>query len=220
MYRVMFQNSYFLATIAILFWASAPTAFKLSLEYLTPFELLIGSSFITTIILGSIVLAKNGFKHLLLIEKKTAILMFCMGVINPALYYLTSLKSYQILSAQQAQPITYSWGLMLVFMSAFLYKERLTKMDILASFICYGGVFVVASRGGDVGNINFFGVALALLAAFLWAFYWLVCARIKTEPLVVLFLNFFGGFVFLLTMLPFFYEPKVYAWQEIGRAHV
>lgn len=115
-----------------------------------------------------------------------------MGGINPFLYYLVLFKAYDLLPAQEAQAINYTWALMLTFLSVVFLKEKLTMNDIVAGIICYFGVLVIATKGEafSLSFSNTDGVMFALLSTVLWAMYWILNAKSKVDPVVGLFSNF------------------------------
>jgi len=77
-------------------------------------------------------------------------------------------------------------------MSVVILKQRLTRRDVLAAFICYGGVVLIATRGewNIVSIESPLGIVLALLSTLIWASYWILNIRDPREPLVALCLNF------------------------------
>ncbi len=115
-----------------------------------------------------------------------------LGSINPFLYYLVLFKAYDLLPAQEAQAINYTWALMLAFLSVPLLKQKLTFGDIVAGIICYFGVLIISTKG-EPFSLNFSnldGVLLALLSTVLWALYWIFNTKSKSDPVVSLFSNF------------------------------
>ena len=115
-----------------------------------------------------------------------------MGAINPFLYYLVLFKAYDLLPAQEAQAINYTWALMLTFLSVPLLKQKLSLSDIVAGIICYFGVLIISTKGDPFGMnfSNLEGVFLALLSTVLWALYWIYNTKSKSDPIVGLFVNF------------------------------
>lgn len=184
--------AYRYALIAILLWSTVATAFKISLQYLSPEELVLFSSLVSTLVLFAIVVYQKKFsdvkKHFKINYKRTILL----GAINPFLYYLVLFKAYDLLPAQEAQAINYTWALMLTFLSVVFLKEKLTMSDIVAGIICYFGVLVIATKGEafSLSFSNMDGVMLALLSTVLWAMYWILNAKAKVDPVVGLFSNF------------------------------
>lgn len=119
-------------------------------------------------------------------------LVFTLGLINPFLYYLVLFKAYDLLPAQEAQAINYTWALMLAFLSVIFLKQKLTIKDILAGIICYFGVLIISTKG-EPFSLNFSnidGVLLALLSTVLWSMYWIINTKQKADPIVGLFSNF------------------------------
>lgn len=132
-----------------------------------------------------------------------------LGSINPFLYYLVLFKAYDLLPAQEAQAINYTWALMLTFLSVPLLKQKLTFSDIIAGIICYFGVLIISTKGApfSLNFSNMDGVLLALLSTVLWAIYWIFNTKSKADPLVSLFSNF----LFALPIIGIY----VYFTQEI-----
>jgi drug/metabolite transporter (DMT)-like permease len=185
---------------AVLFWSTVATAFKLSLRYLSPIELLLYSGFFTTILLGVILVLQWKWPLLLMTQPKDVGLSIGFGFLNPFLYYLVLLKAYDILPAQQAQPLNYTWAITLSILAIPLLKQRVVWQQWVALFISYGGVLVISTEGKPF-SFEFtdpFGVFLALGSTVIWALYWIFNTRDSRDPVVGLFLNFVCGFPFVL----------------------
>ncbi len=183
--------------IAILCWSTVATAFKLALRHLDHYQLLFLANFFSLAALGS-VLAFSGRLSLL---RQVTRLQFSrslgLGVLNPFLYYLILFKAYDLLPAQIAQPLNYTWALTLSLLSVPLLGQRLTWRDGVGGLVCYAGV-VAISTGGDLRGLHIsspLGVGLALGSTVIWALYWLGNTRFsqdehKLDPVVGLFLGF------------------------------
>ncbi len=77
-----------------------------------------------------------------------------MGLLNPFLYYIVLFKAYDLLPAQQAQPLNYTWALTLTILSVPMLGQRLTKIDSLACCLGYTGALIIAT-GGNIMTLNF-----------------------------------------------------------------
>jgi drug/metabolite transporter (DMT)-like permease len=124
--------------------------------------------------------------------KNNTLLVLILGAINPFLYYLVLFKAYDLLPAQEAQAINYTWALMLAFLSVPFLKQKLKLKDIVAGIICYFGVLIISTKG-EPFSLNFSnldGVFLALLSTILWSLYWIFNTKSKADPVVSLFCNF------------------------------
>jgi len=194
------QNlAYKFALLSIFFWSTVATAFKISLRSLTPLELLFYSSLSSLFVLGGILIYQKRFYEVVVHIKKQAFLTLVLGGINPFVYYLVLFKAYDILPAQVAQAINYTWALMFAYLGAILLKHKITNIDIIAGFICYFGVLIIATKGHPLSLhfSNTFGISLALFSTILWSLYWIINTKTKANPVVALFSNFLVGVIFI-----------------------
>lgn len=176
---------------AVLCWSTVATAFKIALSHQTVVQLLFTATVTSTVFLaclllyqGRLAIAISALKH----NWKMA--MLC-GALNPLLYYVVLLSAYDLLPAQVAQPINYTWAIVLAFMAVPFLGQKLSKADFVALFICYSGVLVISSgAGGDNQEATLRGVLLALLSTVIWAAYWILNSRDKRAPTIALFQNF------------------------------
>ena len=185
---------------AVLLWSTVATAFKLSLRYCTPIELLLYSSFFSTLVIGLILGIQGKFHLIFQCSRREYRLSILLGLLSPFLYYLILFKAYDLLPAQQAQPINYTWAITLSLLSVPLLKQKVHWQQWLALVVSYCGVLVISTEGDPLG-LHFtdpFGVALALISTVVWALYWIYNTRDKREPVVALFLNFLFSLPFIL----------------------
>jgi drug/metabolite transporter (DMT)-like permease len=193
------KQSYIYAGLAIFFWSTVPTAFKISLRELDILSMLTIASFTSTLVLLAIVMA--GSRRYLIRETTTRDLLnsALLGFINPFLYYLILLKAYQLLPAQVAQPLNMVWPIILVFLSVPLLGQRIEKRSFLALFISFAGVYIISSQGNPFspGKSDPAGVILATGSSIFWSLYFILNVRDKRDEAVKLLLNFIFGSVYL-----------------------
>ncbi len=195
--------SYIYALSAVLLWSTVATAFKISLRYLTPEELLFYSSFSSLSFLSILLVKKGLLKKAMNYLKNHILSTIILGAINPFIYYLVLFKAYDILPAQEAQAINYTWALMLSYLSVIFLKHRLSFYDIFAGFLAYFGVLIIATKG-DLLSLHFSsvsGVMLAIFSTVLWSFYWIFNTKSDTDPTIGLFCNFLFGTFFIAVYL-------------------
>ena len=194
------RRAVFFALIAVLLWSTVATAFKLSLSYLTPVELLLYSTIFSTLILGIILYRQEKFALVFQCSKKEYLLSILLGFLSPFLYYLILFKAYDLLPAQQAQPINYTWAITLSLLSVPLLKHKIGWQQWLALVISYIGVVVISTEGKplDLHFTNSFGVFLALASTVIWSLYWIFNTRDHRDPVVGLFVNFIFSLPFIL----------------------
>ena len=200
------RNAYFFALATVLLWSTVASAFKVSLRYISAVELLFFSSIFSVIVLAIILTLQQKTALLVQASARDWVRGVLFGAINPFAYYLVLLQAYDLLPAQQAQPLNYTWAITLSLLSVPLLGHRLGGRDYVAVALCYFGVYVI-STSGDIFSFSFenpLGIGLALGSTLLWAVYWILNTRDNREPVVGLFINFtcslpMIGLVFLFT---------------------
>ena len=190
--------SYALATA--LLWSTIATAFKLTLEHLDPWQLVFWSVLTSTLLLGGIVLMQNK-GHLLLRQARESFWRYAfLGILNPFLYHVFLFGAYELLPAQQAQALNYSWPIALSLLAMPLLGKALSRKDVFCCLIAYLGVIIISTRGQlqtlDFGSPT--GVVLALASTLTWAVYWIFNARQKGDPLVSLLICFLFGMPWII----------------------
>ena len=200
---------------AVMLWSTVATAFSLSLEYLTPLQLVTLAAVVSWCFFAAPLRSPERWEILRATSSKERITGLLMGWLNPGLYYLVLFAAYDLLPAQEAMAINYSWGITLALIAAPLLRQRLTPGALLAACISYGGIVVIATRGSPL-SLDFaqpLGVGLALLSTRLWSLYWVINTRLLVDPEVNLFLNFSGALPLLLALLWWSDTPFPIVWQ-------
>jgi drug/metabolite transporter (DMT)-like permease len=180
---------------AVLLWSTVATAFKLALREFTPIQLLFVSCSASVAVIALILIVQGRWHRIFSLTRRQYWQSMGMGLINPCLYYFLLLGAFDRLPAQEAQPLNYTWALVLAYLSVPFLGQRLRRADIIAGLICYSGVIVIATRG-NVLAMTFsdpLGVALAISSTLVWASYWIIATRDTRDPVVGLFLNFLCG---------------------------
>ncbi|MCP4573485.1 MAG: DMT family transporter [bacterium] len=177
---------------AVLAWSTVATAFKLALRHVDHVQLLFLATIFSLLALGSVLVVQGKTAHLRRVTRPQLLLTLALGLVNPFIYYLVLFKAYDLLPAQVAQPLNFTWALTLSWLSVPLLGQKLRWRDGLAGVVCYLGVVVIATRG-DLGGFRVespLGVGLALGSTILWSLYWIGNRRSTLDPVVGLFLGF------------------------------
>lgn len=203
------RKAYLYALVAVLFWATIASAFKISLRYVPVVPLVLYASVVSTGVLFAYLLWQRKLTLLKALSRGDYVRSALLGFLNPFVYYLIMIKAYSMLRAQEAMTINWSWPMTLVLMSIPLLHQRIKARSILAIGVSFFGVFVIATSG-DLWGFRFSnpaGVFLALLSTGIWALFWIYNAQDKRDEAVRLFLNFTFGSAYALAaflfMLPF-----------------
>jgi len=192
--------SYIYAGLAVFFWATVPTAFKIGLEELDILPMLTIASGTSAMVLLAVVVAQKKTALIRQSGNRELLNSAILGLINPFAYYLILLKAYSLLPGQVAQPLNMIWPIILVFLSVPLLGQKIHKQSFIALFVSFIGVYVISSQGRlfQAGNANLAGVLLASGSSFLWAFYFILNVRDKRDEAVKLLLNFLFGSAYLI----------------------
>jgi drug/metabolite transporter (DMT)-like permease len=205
---------------AVLLWSSSATAFKLALRELDVLQLLLYASSCSAVALLLIVWRQGNLGLLHRTMKDRLPFYLLMGLINPLVYYLVLLRAYDLLPAQQAQAINYTWALTLALLAVPLLGQKLSMRDVFAALLGYLGVLIIATRGRlyDMQFDSLEGVFYALASTVFWALYWILNTRNSSDPVVSLCLNFLVAVPVAFLLCLVFSTPQVQSWPGLGAA--
>lgn len=197
-------KAYLLALLAIFFWSTVASAFKLALDHLNYIQLLFIASWVSFVALSIIITAGRQWKEVKLSSRKETAGSLVLGLLNPALYYLILLKAYSMLPAQEAMTLNYTWPLMLVLLSVPLLKEKLRLKGLIALMVSFAGILLIAGSGADgISFSNIYGDLLAIGSSVIWALFWLFNVRDKRDAVVKLWYGFLFGSLMVSMVLIF-----------------
>lgn len=202
------QKAYLLALLAVLFWSTMSSAFKITLRFIEFDQMLLWASFFGMIALAIInQIGKNRIR-LNKLTKRDILSSALMGLFNPFLYYIILFKAYDLLEAQIAGTLNYVWPIALVLLSIPLLGQKIKPLSILAIFISFFGLIIISTQGQfSIFRIaNPLGVGLAISSALFWALYWIINMKDKREETGKIFLNLFFGLTYTLVYLLIFKE--------------
>ena len=138
------RKAILLGLLTVLLWSTVASAFKLSLRYITPVQLLFYASPMSILVLSVILLFREGrINHLWQYSRHQYLQSLGLGLMNPCLYYLVLFGAYDRLPAQEAQPLNYTWALTLTYLSVPLLGHRLKaagydcRADLLQRRVCH-----------------------------------------------------------------------------------
>jgi len=201
------KKAYFCAFLAVLFWSTSASAFKICLSperlNVPVLPLLFGASIVSSMAM---------FLHLLLCRKVGLLKSLSkddfarsafLGFLSPFLYYTVLFKAYSILPAQEAQPLNFVWPLVLVLLSVPMLKQKIHPRDIVAILISFFGVLIISTEGRLLSFklTDPLGVALATGSSIPWALYWIYNLKDKRDEVVRLFLNFTFASVYVFVLM-------------------
>lgn len=209
------HRAFLLALAAVLLWSTVATAFKITLTYLSPLQMVAAASAVSFIFLLIVILVQQRQHEIIPELRKHFRYYLVLGLLNPLVYYLVLFQAYTLLPASQAQPLNYTWAIALTLMAALFLGQKIRKRDWIACVLGYLGVLVIATRG-DILGLNFTsaaGVGWALLSTFLWAGYWILNTRHSSEPVLTLLVCFGISLPFSIGASWYFSDWSGIPWQ-------
>jgi drug/metabolite transporter (DMT)-like permease len=205
------KKAYLFAGLAVFFWSTVATAFKLALREYDFIQLIFYASLITVIILFFVLVAQQKVKLIFEQTKKEWRNSMLLGLFNPLAYYLILFKAYSLLPAQLAQPLNMVWPITLALLSVPLLGQKIGWKSFVALAVSFVGVIVISAQGGAGGfaNTNGLGVFLALVSSVMWSLYWIINVRDSRDQIVKLFTNFLFGLIYLTVTVFLFSDFKI-----------
>lgn len=176
--------------LAVGMWSTVATAFKIALSYLDVLQLLFIANAASVAALSLLIIIKINSLPKYWWKAHWA-RSFAYGLLNPTLYYWVLFAAYDHLPAQIAQPINYTWALVLSFLAAWRFGHKLKTVDWIAFILGYAGVMILILPGQENSEgFSWLGVALAIASTLLWASYWVLNQGETRPPLLGLWQSF------------------------------
>ncbi len=199
-------KAYTCALLAVLFWSTVASAFKIALSNLNFLHLLLISNFTAIIVTFLVIISTGKFRKIFSYNIRYHARSVLLGFLNPYLYYIIIFRAYALLPAQIAQPLNFTWPVVLTVLSVPFLGQKISLKNILALFVSFAGVFFISARGNLIGYkiIEPFGIFLALISSVVWSFFWIFNIKDKRDDEIKLFFNFlFSGIYVVLTCIIF-----------------
>lgn len=190
------------AVIAVLLWATVGVVYKLTLSRLDSFTVTVNVGLIATFVLGINVLAKSKI-DILVQEFRRQPWFFCIaGILGTGMQQVFYLKGFQLLATSQVTILFYLYPLLMIVLSAILFKERVSGRSILLILIGILGITLAIADQQSLQSSWTGGTIATLLAAVSWAlFSLLIKHRTFDADCGMLLFNLFG-ILFLIGMIP------------------
>ncbi len=199
------NRAYLYAGAAVLMWSTIGSAFKLTLDYLEPVQMMLYATLVSVCALSMIILVQKKGRDLFAQSRKDLWHSALNSLLNPFLYYIILLYAYDILQAQEAMVLNYAWPVILTLLAVFMLRQHISWKSFLAVMISFAGIFIIAT-GGNPFALRFsdpIGVLLALTSTVIWALFWIINVKDRRDEVIKLFWNFAFGFGYLLILSSF-----------------
>jgi drug/metabolite transporter (DMT)-like permease len=210
----------------VLCWSTVSSAFKISLEHTTPLTLLWIASLSSCLFLTLLSRhnaqwqISNLWQQIKVNKPRPLFIIAVLALLNPVGYYLILFAAYALLPGQLAQPLNFTWPIVLLLLSSIINRQPLTILQYLALLLSFFGVLWIATQGNPLSfqsDANLLGIALALVSTLLWAVYWVISTKQIADnhyqPIALLTLLFWIGSTVLtiLVLLNYIIQPQTFA---------
>ena len=194
------KKAFLLALVAVLCWSTIGSAFRLSLNYLPPHQLIFYAVITSLLSTGSYIMMRGTGRRLFAFTPKQYAYSAMTAFINPFVYYLMLLHGYDILPTQVAGTINYMWPILLVLLSTVVLKQKTGFRAFFACFISFCGLVLIVTRGNfnSLSYSNPAGVGLILCSSCLFALYWILNMKDHRESADKLILTYFFATLYLI----------------------
>lgn len=199
-------------------WSTVATAFKLTLSLISPLQMLwiaVATSFVILFI-ATLLQKKQLLARQYLRESLGYFLL--LALLNPTLYYLILFAAYDLLPAQQAQALNYTWAVVLSIMAVPFLGQQFSVKNLVSIVLAYSGVVVIATQG-QLLTLDFknpMGVILALGSSVFFATYWILNTRKPRDAVVSLMLCFGLSLPILSALMIWQNAFTLIPWQAVA----
>jgi drug/metabolite transporter (DMT)-like permease len=193
------------ALLSVAMFATLGTGFKMAVTRMSSFSVVVWIGIWATLTLFCFLVRERRVGAIALEFRQRPLFFIVTGVVGLGVQQILCLKTYEYIPASQAVILHYTYPLMMLLLSWLLFREKSDWWSLCCVGLGFGGVFVLVSSGGGLGNVRLsIGVAVALGTAVSFA---LFCVLIKHAVFSVtpgMFLLNLFGLLFLLCLLPIY----------------
>ncbi len=206
--------------ICVLLWAMIPVVSKLGQAELDNHQLLFWSSLISFLVLFLTVVGKGQFSIYRTIPLRQYLFLFLLGMLGTYLYYLLLYLGYAKAKGMEVLVVQYTWPILIVVLSIFILREKLTVRKIAAIMCGFVGVLIVLTKG-DFQNIHFSSLQVilwVLAGSFCFALFSVLSKTVKIDPIAASSIYFFIAAVASFVSMMFFSKwqfPTAQEWWPV-----
>ena len=217
-----------LATLAALCWGAATVMSKSALDSFPPIFLLVLQLIASVVFLWVYIVIRNVVRNAPMPKLAFAdVAKFAsLGFLEPGLAYLLGLIGLSVTGASNAVLIQATEAIMIIAVSAVLFRERPKIQFVAFSLVAVGGLLIalgiVSPGGGIIGSGNFSGDALIFAGTLAAAFYVVISGRFasKIDPVYIVAWQQTVALGFALLLLPIEWMLYPQTWAATTMAAI
>ena len=184
-----------LACVAL--WALIPVVARFGQVSLDNHQFLFWSSLVSFLVLALNAALSGKVREVIDYSRGDWVGITLLGLLGTYLYYLFLYLGYVRASGLEVLVVQYSWPILIVVLSIFILREKLTGRKTIALALGFLGVVTVLTRG-DLSRIDVSNppvIALVGAGAFCFALFSVLSKRVDKSPSVVVSLYFLVALV-------------------------
>ncbi len=192
--------------VCVALWGLIPVVARLGQSTLDNHQFLFWSSLVSFIVLISNAGLSGNLPEIKTYSVKEWLQILFLGLLGTYIYYLFLYLGYSQARGLEVLVIQYTWPILIVVLSLFILKEKLTYRKVTALLLGFIGVVTVLTKGNfyQVDVSNPLVIFLVGAGAFCFALFSVLSKRVTKSPIVVVSLYFFTALIAsFLSMLYF-----------------
>ncbi len=203
--------------VCVALWGLIPVVARMGQTSLDNHQFLFWSSLISFSVLFTNAYLAGELSEVKSYSLKDFAFITFLGFLGTYIYYLFLYLGYAKAKGLEVLVVQYTWPILIVVLSVFILKERLTFKKVAAIVLGFLGVLIVLSKG-DLSQIEVSNPSVILLVgagAFCFALFSVLSKTIKKSAIVVVSLYFLVALMASFISMHYFSEFKLPASNEI-----
>jgi drug/metabolite transporter (DMT)-like permease len=204
--------------ICVALWALIPVVARFGQASLDNHQFLFWSSLVSFAVLTLNAALSGKMREIVGYTRADWGFIALLGLLGTYVYYLFLYLGYARASGLEVLVVQYTWPILIVALSLFLLREKLTLRKTIAIALGFLGVVTVLTKGDyariDVGNPLV--IALVGAGAFCFALFSVLSKKVDKTPIVVVSLYFLvallASFVSMLSFSGFALPSRQEVW--------
>ncbi len=204
--------------ICVALWALIPVVARLGQQSLDNHQFLFWSSLVSFLVLISNAAISGKLPEVSGYSAKDWGVIIILGLLGTYIYYLFLYLGYARAEGLEVLVVQYSWPVLIVALSIWILKEKLTISKAVALALGFMGVVTVLTKGefSQIHVSNPSVIALVGAGAFCFALFSVLSKKVTKEPIVVVSLYFLvalcASFLSMLFFSSFAWPTKAEIW--------
>ena len=203
--------------ICVSLWGLIPVVARLGQSTLDNHQFLFWSSLVSFLVLFLNVGLSGNLPEIKTYSFKDWIFILFLGLLGTYIYYLFLYLGYAQAKGLEVLVIQYTWPIIIVVLSLFILKEKLTFRKLSALLLGFIGVVTVLTKGEfnqiDISNPSV--IMLVAAGAFCFALFSVLSKKVTKSPIVVVSLYFFAALLASLSSMLYFSGFAIPSVEEI-----